>query len=67
MIRMVSVVVDFDKCTGDGTCIDICPVEVFELQEVDGKTVAVVIAEDQCIVCQACVVQCPEEAITVTE
>ena len=67
VVWMVSVVVDLEKCGGEGTCVDTCPVEVFELQEVDGKTVAVVVAEDQCIVCRACEVQCPEEAITVTE
>lgn len=64
---MVSVIVDLEKCTGCGTCIDTCPVEVFELQEKDGKQISEVIAEDQCIVCRACEVQCAEEAITVTE
>lgn len=64
---MVSVVVDLEKCTGDGTCVDTCPVDVFELQEVEGATKAIVVAENQCIACQACVVQCPESAITVTE
>jgi NAD-dependent dihydropyrimidine dehydrogenase PreA subunit len=64
---MVSVTVDLEKCTGCGSCIDTCPVEVFELQEKEGKTISEVVAEDQCIVCRACEVQCPEEAITVTE
>ena len=64
---MVTVTVDLEKCTGCGTCIDTCPVEVFELQEIEGKEKSVVVAEDQCILCQACVVQCSEEAITVTE
>ena len=63
---MVSVVVDLEKCTGEGTCVDTCPVAVFELEDIDGNPKAVVIAEDQCIDCQACVVQCPEAAITVT-
>ena len=63
---MVTVVVDLEKCAGEGTCVETCPVEVFELQEIDGKMKAIVVAEDQCIVCQACVVQCPESAITVT-
>lgn len=64
---MVKVVVDLEKCTGEGTCVNTCPVAVFELQEKGGKTKAVVVAEDQCIVCRACEVQCPESAITVTE
>lgn len=64
---LVSVKVDEEKCTGCGTCIDTCPVEVFELQEKDGKTLSVVVAEDECIVCRACEVQCSEEAIEVIE
>ena len=35
-----NVTVDHDKCTGDGECVDVCPVEVYELQ--DGKAVPVV-------------------------
>ena len=64
---MVSVKVDEEKCTGCGTCIDTCPVEVFELEETEGKTLSKVVAEDECIVCRACEVQCPEEAIEVIE
>jgi len=66
---MVSVVVDYDRCNGDGICVDVCPVAVFELQEVkgyDGKK-SVVVNNDACIVCRACEVQCPTQAITVTE
>jgi NAD-dependent dihydropyrimidine dehydrogenase PreA subunit len=64
---MVSVKVDEEKCTGCGTCIDTCPVEVFELQEASDKTVSVVVAEDDCLLCRACEVQCTEEAIEITE
>ena len=28
-----NVTVDHDKCTGDGECVDVCPVEVYELQD----------------------------------
>jgi len=64
---MVKVEVDLKKCDGNGTCVDVCPVDVFELQELEGKTKAVVVDNDACIVCRACEVQCPEQAITVTE
>lgn len=64
---MGSVKVDWNKCSGEGTCVATCPVAVFELQKKGDKTVAVAVAEDQCIVCRACEVQCPESAITVTE
>ena len=33
-----SVLVDVDKCSGDGECVDVCPVEVYELQ--GGKAVS---------------------------
>ena len=64
---MVKVEIDLNKCDGDGTCVDVCPVDVFELQEIKGKTKAVVVDNDACIVCRACEVQCPQQAITVTE
>lgn len=60
---MVEVKIYLDKCNGCGTCVDVCPVEVFELKE--GKSVAV--NPDECLVCQACVVQCPDGAIEVIE
>jgi NAD-dependent dihydropyrimidine dehydrogenase PreA subunit len=66
---MVKVVVDLKKCNGDSVCVDVCPVAVFELQEVkgyEGKK-SVVVNNDACIVCRACEVQCPTQAITVTE
>ena len=64
---MVKVKVDVEKCTGEGTCVDVCPVAVFELQEVEGETKAVVVAEDDCLICMACEVQCPEAAIEIIE
>jgi NAD-dependent dihydropyrimidine dehydrogenase PreA subunit len=64
---MVSIKVDVEKCTGCGTCVSTCPVAVYELREVKGKTVTVVVAEDQCIICRACEAQCPEKAIEVIE
>lgn len=56
------VIVDFDKCTGCGTCVDECPQEVYD-DPVDGKVV--VAREDDCVGCEACVPECPEEAIKI--
>ena len=67
---MPDVIVDPKKCNGDGVCIDICPVEVFELQklpEYPDSEKSVPVRKDDCILCMACVVSCPTEAITVEE
>jgi len=55
--------VDPDKCEGCEECVDICPMEVLEMQ--DEKSV-VVNAED-CEGCESCVEVCESGAITVTE
>ncbi len=51
--------IDYDKCVGDGECVDICPAEVYVL--VDEKSVAT--NPDECTECCSCVEVCPEEAI----
>ena len=69
-MKMVDVKVDWKKCNGDGVCIDICPVEIFELQDLtehpDSKK-SVPVRKEECIQCMACVTSCPTEAITVEE
>lgn len=58
-----TVTVDSDKCIGCGECVDVCPVEVYELQE--GK--AVPVHEEECLGCESCVEVCEQNAITVEE
>jgi len=60
---MVKIVVTNEKCTGCSTCVDTCPVGVYEIK--NGKSVPTKPAE--CLVCRACEVQCPEGAIQVVE
>ena len=62
-VRMPTVAVDNAKCNGDGTCVSVCPVSVFEIQ----SQKAAPINQDACIVCRACESQCPTQAITVKE
>jgi NAD-dependent dihydropyrimidine dehydrogenase PreA subunit len=55
--------VDIEKCIGWGECVDICPVNVYEIQ--DEKSVPV--NADECVGCESCIEVCEHEAITVTE
>ena len=54
---------DQEKCTSCGSCIDVCPVSVFEKKE----DKVVVAKEDACIACRACEAQCPSTAIKVED
>ncbi len=58
-----NVTVDADKCVGCGECVDVCPVEVYELN--DGKSVPV--HDDECLGCESCVEVCEANAIVVEE
>jgi NAD-dependent dihydropyrimidine dehydrogenase PreA subunit len=60
---MVEIKIDLKKCTGCGTCVDVCPVSMYELR--DGKST--VINVDECLVCRVCETECPENAIIVIE
>lgn len=51
--------VNSSKCTGCGSCVDVCPVGAISL--VDGKAV---VDKDTCIDCAACTSECPVEAIS---
>jgi NAD-dependent dihydropyrimidine dehydrogenase PreA subunit len=60
---MYKIEVDQEKCIGCGECVDVCPVDVYEMQ--DEKSVPINIEE--CIGCESCIEVCEQEAITVTE
>lgn len=49
--------VNTDKCTGCGSCVDVCPTEAIEVR--NGKAVI----DMHCMDCGACPRVCPEGAI----
>lgn len=57
------VAVDHEKCVGCEECVEVCPVDVYEME--DEKSVPV--NAEECLGCESCVEVCESEAITVTE
>ncbi|ODS42909.1 MAG: ferredoxin [Candidatus Altiarchaeales archaeon IMC4] len=51
--------VDKEKCIGCGMCVDVCPVDVFELAENKSGPVNA----SACVECKQCVENCPVGAI----
>ncbi len=64
-----TVAVDHDLCDGTGTCVDVCPVNVFEMIDTPGHQISDrksdPVRESECIMCMACESQCPAEAIKI--
>jgi len=58
MQKIMVAIVDKEKCTACGTCVDTCPVQAIKL---DDKAV---VDQDNCIDCGTCVDGCPEGAIS---
>ncbi len=56
-------IIDSSKCSNCGTCVEICPVQVFAKE--NGKVI--VKKPSECIGCRACEVQCPEECIKIKD
>ena len=55
----MAAVVDKEKCTGCGSCVEACPVDAIKVE--NDKAI---INNDECIDCGTCVDECPEEAIS---
>ena len=52
-----------EKCVGCGECVEVCPVDVYELQ--DEKSIPV--STEDCLGCESCVEVCEHDAITISE
>ena len=62
--------VDWDVCVGDGVCIDVCPVSLYDWADSPGHPLSErksdPAREKDCIQCLACEMQCPAAAIKIT-
>ena len=62
--------VDWDACVGDGVCIDVCPVSLYDWADSPGHPLSErksdPAREKDCIQCLACEMQCPAAAIKIT-
>ena len=56
--------VNMDCCTGFGECVNICPVQVYQIGS-NGKTDPY--QEGECVGCMSCVEVCPDKCIEVKE
>ncbi len=65
---MWNIKIETETCEGEGDCVNVCPVTILSLEEVNAKNVARLTgsAED-CIGCMACVEACPSGSMSVTE
>jgi len=63
--------VDHDLCDGDGVCMEVCPVNVYEWVDSPGNPISVKKSdparEGDCIFCLACETQCHVQAIKITQ
>ncbi len=57
--RLLKVMLDRERCTGCGICVDVCPRNCFSIE---GRK-AVITGSERCVQCSACIVQCPEDAL----
>ena len=58
----MAVKVDLEKCTGCGTCEEVCPVEAIKVENEKAK-----VDNDECVDCGTCVDECPEGALSLEE
>jgi NAD-dependent dihydropyrimidine dehydrogenase PreA subunit len=57
--------IDREKCTGCGICVDRCPLDTLRLEETSEGSKACIAYGDDCMTCFECEVECPSSAIRV--
>lgn len=62
---MAKVAIDSTGCRACSLCVDICPTDVFTMNE--ASELAEVSREDDCIGCTSCMYLCPSRCLDVTE
>ena len=62
---MVKILIKHVNCVekADAICIEICPAQVFMVEETTGRPV--VANEEDCMLCRACEFNCPGQAIKI--
>lgn len=69
-IHGTNVALDWDICVGDGVCIDVCPVSLYDWAESpghpNGERKSDPAREKDCIQCLACQMNCPTGAILIS-
>ncbi len=55
--------VDKEKCTGCGMCVKVCSRGVYELQELNGKKISVVVNAGNCVGDGSCHMVCKQNSI----
>lgn len=59
-------IVDHEKCTGCGLCVDTCPA-VFEMDNAVAKVIGATVPVDAIAACREAAANCPVEAINTKE
>ena len=59
--NVVTLELSGEKCTGCGMCMEVCPHQVFRMEE----RKALITDRDACMECGACAINCPFSAISV--